>query len=453
MPLKNNEWGKLMKNTTSILALATLVLATKVNAQNIDYSGKDIQGIEEIVSANGQAQQAWRIAANQRIENYRKSNLKLTLIDSAGQPLPGAKVKVEQVSHDFDFGGVISAKAFAGDIKSVDAQTYRQGILEFFNKIGFNNALKYKHKEGHGRYAQAVIDWAKGHQLPVRGHTLMWPGWKHMHKDALVYKDGKDLEGLRQFAEQQIIDYASRWDVVEWDLFNETRANQDLQKLLGKDVVVSWYQLAKEHLYNPDAKLMLNDYQVISALPGAEGNIDLYRQEVDYFLEKGVNIDAMGFQSRFKFDVSAEEIIRRLNHFNDYALPIVATEFEIRPYEGFEVDEAKRAQMTEMIMTAYFSHPKVDMIMAWTFASHLGPWALVNQDGSVKANGKVWLHLVKQRWHTDEEMVSDAQGQVNVRGFKGDYQLVIEHQGKRYVRKLSLLADQDKTLVIGRESK
>jgi hypothetical protein len=46
--------------------------------------------------------------------------------------------------------------------------------------------------------------------------------------------------------------------------------------------------------------------------------------------------------------------------------------------------------------------------------------------------------LIQKKWHTEEQLVSKENGQVNFRGFYGEYDVVIEVDGKKIYRTMSL---------------
>ena len=56
----------------------------------------------------------WRAAAADRIEKYRKANLKVVAKDSMGQPLVGATVKIEEQRPAFGFGSCVDARLITG---------------------------------------------------------------------------------------------------------------------------------------------------------------------------------------------------------------------------------------------------------------------------------------------------------------------------------------------------
>lgn len=423
---------KLFKNFLKICCVS--MATVPVIAQ--DYDGSDIAGIEAIVEKVSMSAD-WRKAADARIEEHRKSDLNISIIDADGNAVKDAGVSIQLTKHAFAFGAAIGAPVF-DKTKGV--------IPQFFNQIGFHNALKYKQKERLSHLVQPIIDWAKSEDITVRGHNLIWPGWKFMPEESHKYKDGKDLKGLRVYAENQVAEYAAKWDVVEWDVINETRDNHDLQDMLGQDVIVDWFKIAKANLRNKDARLLLNENKVVSAHNRGKGNVQAFYDEVKYLLDNGAPINAIGVQSRYRNqDVSIDEMNKRLDKLAEFNLPIIATEFEVTDSwdrKTFIPSDKLRAEMTEEIMHTYFAHPSVDGIIAWNFLNRKDRnWGLINQDLSLPLNGKTWLYLTKKHWTTNASQQTDKKGLAHFRGFHGDYEVIVSKGETQKTYKMNLGAE------------
>jgi hypothetical protein len=153
-------------------------------------------------------------------------------------------------------------------------------------------------------------------------------------------------------------------------------------------------------------------------------NMKRFEGEVRYLLDNGAPLSALGFQSRFAKQISPATLYRRLEYFEKFNLPIAATELEIKNTLG---SEQAKAVMTEQAITVLFSHRLVNGIYAWTIRAggRNGDRAIVNSDGTLNLRGKVWMYLMKNRWWTDESLTTDADGIVKLRGFKGDYTVLV----------------------------
>ncbi|MEM9369224.1 MAG: endo-1,4-beta-xylanase [Planctomycetota bacterium] len=435
-----------------------------------DYSGRDVQGIESVIDESLADSQAWRQEANQRIDQFRKAELEVRVVDAEGNPVAGVPVQIKQQRHLFRFGGVVSGQsmhASAGGPSggSVTPEQYKQTFLRLgFNAAGFGMYLKYKRRPMAEPHLPKLFEWFQENKIPVRGHCLIWPGgdfgnFMPTELSKLVYVDdpnanwsstakgvprdelsAAEQQQVRDLCQRMIEESAQQWPVYEWDVINETRDNHIVQDLVGNDVIVDWFKIAKRNTRDRNALLYLNDNKIIS--DPADGDVtDKMRQfasEVEMLLKNEAPISALGFQSRFANQTSPETIYKRLQYFEKFNLPIAATEFEMKSTIG---DELEKAALTEQVMTVLFSHHLVNGIYAWTIMSRQtgsrSGRAILEQDGRLKLNGKVWMHLMKKRWWTDETITTNADGRASLRGFKGDYQILVGNEA------VELTLDQD----------
>ncbi|MHC5058483.1 MAG: endo-1,4-beta-xylanase [Planctomycetota bacterium] len=431
---------------TRAASIAALSVAAPVPAHSAalpadaTYDGTDVAGIEDIVAGVQRSEEPWRVEAEKRIDRHRKANATVKVIDARGRPAEGAEVHIVLRRHEFRFGCAISVRAFSGQTKGIAPKVYRELLPKFANYAGFNNALKYKLRGGLEDLVPPIMWWLAERRIPVRGHTLIWPGWSHMHRDALRLK--ADMHRLRDFCRKQIVDCARKWDLVEWDVINESRDNHHVQDILGREIMVEWFKLAAANVRNQKARLVLNENRVISAPPRQERNLERYLDEVKFLVERGAPVSGLGFQSRFKFDCPPEKIYRRLRMFEDLELAIAATEFEITDTGKRRWTEEACAAMPQRVMAVCFSRPLVSSTVVWTFMEQPGEEdrsALVTSNGRPKLNGKMWLYLTRGRWHTDERATTDRKGRASSRGYKGDYVITVTHLGAERTRPLRLV--------------
>ena len=430
------------------------------------FQGMDLQGIEVVVSEIKACREPWRKEAEARIQAHRKHDLYLQIMQSDGNPYGGENIRIRQLRHAFDFG-VVLKKPFFSELDALEnhvgkrVSSHEWGfdleerfklVNQFATQVGFANALKYKLSADKDptHMIETVIPRLRSMGMSVRGHTLIWPGWKHMHADALALKEEPDA--LRAFCTEQIKSYARQWDVDEWDVINEPRVNQDIQDILGRDCMVDWFKTAQAHVRNVDTGLYLNDYKVISKdeKPWNEKNIEHYQETVEWLLAEGAPLTHLGFQSRFHAPVDPQVIYERLEQFRKYDLPMKATEFEIRDHKDHVFTELERARMTADMMTIWFSHSLVNGIVAWTFFDIEGfvdersdlPRAFsLLYENRIKLNGKIWLYLMRNHWHTDVVKKTSPTGTLSLSGFLGDYEVLVR-DGDQIKRGL-LTLDED----------
>lgn len=412
---------------------------TEPSGGDFDLSGNNIAGIESVVANLECGQEPWRVAANQRIEQSRKAQQRIQFEDKYGNTISNANVKFTLVEHEFEFGSAVQAKLWHG-LNNNDAAQYRQTYLDFgFNKSGFQNALKYKLKKGFAHLVPDILTWLAENDIPVRGHTLIWPGWQNMETrideaDAAsmgiraVAPEELTPAELKTYVDESIKRWASQWSVDEWDVANELRDRHDVQDILGYQEEAHWFNLAKQYVVNPEAVLYLNDNRIISD-PRPEvisAKVSGFKQNAQAILGDGGPLEALGFQSRYGKMTPAETIYQRLSYFDDLGLPIAATEFEMK--DDQITSELERAEMTARVMTTYFSKENVNQIIVWTFfedTNRADERHIVNIDGTPNLRGKTWLYMVKKHWNTDISTRADRNGEATLNGFKGRYQATV----------------------------
>ncbi|MEM0926352.1 MAG: sulfatase-like hydrolase/transferase, partial [Planctomycetota bacterium] len=154
-------------------------------ASRPDYSGNDTEGIETIVDVLDRVEEPWRKQAEQRIDRLRKADLEIRVVDDAGKPIAGIPVRVQLQRHAFRFGGIVGGPSMHEPSpqqrsRPISPDQYKTLFLELgVNASGFHSYLKYKRFEQASPHLPDLFDWFQQHEIPVRGHCLIWPGGDH----------------------------------------------------------------------------------------------------------------------------------------------------------------------------------------------------------------------------------------------------------------------------------
>lgn len=396
----------------------------------------------------------WKREADKRIDQYRKSNLCIKLVDAEGSPVAGVPVRVELKRHSFPFGAVATPGFFQGP----NAEALKQYYLKYFNSAGFGMGLKTTQCRAgtceHGwdnrfyKIAEKEMAWFKKHGIKVRGHNLAWEGKDFLHKAQQTILNDPNLEdrekGQRVFGlmSNHFHHAIPKWDVYCWDVINEPRVNHVVNDLLpNKNTFVEWFRLAgvlRAKYGRPDLQLYYNENNVLSwtKYRSYEENRDNYMGHIQDVIDAGVPIDGIGFQYRFKSYVSPEVVYTRLRDFERFNLPCQATEFELMGDKQMATEQgvssfssAEKKKMTAELMTIFFSHRLAAGFWHWTFidrpagAGKKYPYALFSHDGRPNPEMEQWIKMMEEDFNTDETLETDQYGAVTVRGFKGIYRV------------------------------
>ncbi|MEM9914252.1 MAG: endo-1,4-beta-xylanase [Planctomycetota bacterium] len=388
------------------------------------------------------ADAAWRELADQRINQHRKAQLTIRVTDIHGKPIPNATVRVKQQRHAFVFGTAMNLNFATSDRPEVE--TYKQKLLERFNAVVFENALKWKGNDPWGLRNPAAVEagiaFTQEHDLYVRGHTLVWPGTRHMpsHINDLIAQlrsDPEDQEAraqLHQAVEDRITQTSSylAGRVEEWDVVNEPFTNHALMDVLdppgtphGSGVMASWFGLAKSHA--PDARLFLNDYGILTAGNRWSPHQQHFFDTAQQLLEAGAPLEGLGMQGHFGATLtSPSRLWAILDRYAQLGLPIKVTEFDVN------IDDPQvLADYTRDFTTAVFAHPSVDGLLTWGFwaGAHWKPQAAhLNPDFTSRPHDLVLQDLLFNQWWTEEVVTTDSMGGAQLRAFKGDYEIGVE---------------------------
>ena len=375
----------------------------------------------------------WRREAAARIEKIRKGDLNIIVRDANGKPVEGAEVIVKQTRQQFAFGSAVSAKALASD-DPADAK-YREMVKTLFNRIVFENDLKWDKWSADRETPQRALQWLRDNNIEARGHVLVWPSWRH--SPAQLKQLENDPAALRATIEDHIKDEVGtlRGQLHDWDVENEPYSNHDIIDLLGKPVQADWFKLA--HQADPNAKLYLNDYGILAAGGKDAAHQQHFEETIAQLQKAEAPINGIGIQGHFGSDLTPPaRMIEILDRYAKFGLPIQVTEFDVQvPNEQLQAD------FTRDFLTAMFSHPAVNGVVMWGFweGRHYAPGAaLWRRDWSVKPNGAAWLDLVQRQWMTNVLAKTDAQGTLATRAFLGDYQITVNVGGQKLEKTVAL---------------
>ncbi len=381
----------------------------------------------------GEPDAAWRKAAQERIEKIRKGDLNIIVRDAKGKPIEGAEVIVKQTRQKFGFGSAVSAKALVSD-DPADVK-YQQMVKTLFNRIVFENDLKWDRWKADRETPQKALKWLRDNDIEARGHVLVWPSWRHSPAQLKALEN--DPAALRAALNAHITDEAGMLSgqLRDWDVLNEPYKNHDIMDVLGPKVQAEWFVKAREA--DPEATLYLNDYGIVAA-----GGKDLAHQQhfedtIALLVKEGAPIGGIGMQAHFGSDLTPPTtMLAILDRYAKFGLPIQMTEFDVQV-----PDEQLQADFTRDFLTVMFSHPAVNGVVMWGFweGRHYAPSAaLWNKDWTPKPNGKAWMKLVQDEWHTNVLAKTGADGALKTRAFTGDYQITINAGAKKLERTVNL---------------
>jgi len=384
---------------------------------------------------------------------HRKANVNLRLVTQDGQSAANQEIKIEQRSHQFLFGvGGFDAVELTGGKPDGSATDEKRAafLQEKLDKLfAINNYAtlpfylgRYESLEGKPdeKRLKAGARWFAERNITTKGHPLCWhtvcAPW------LMNYSNAEILKKVIARIERDVSAFAGLIDM--WDVINEVvimpifdkydNAVTRICKEYGQvRIVKEVFEAAKRA--NPGAVLLLNDFDTSKD----------YEILIDKCLQAGIPIDVIGIQShQHQGYWGAEKVRDVLERFSRFGLPLHFTEntiisgelmpphivdlndWQVEKWDSTpEGEERQKRELIEMY-EILFSHPQVQAITAWSGADDAwlhAPAGFLRTDNSEKPAYKALRAKIENEWRTEKTTRTDADGSVNIEGFKGAYEV------------------------------
>ena len=306
----------------------------------------------------------------------------------------------EAGSSDFpdpDAGGPPIAEGQEKFLGNIYSPTQLAGFTEYWNQVTPENAGKWGSVEGtrdqmNWGGLDAAYQLAQENGFPFRFHVMIWgnqqPDW---------LRDLAPAEQLEEI-EEWFAAVAERYPDLEFiEVVNEPLHDPPSQNdsgggnyiealggagTTGWDWIITSFELARQ--YFPNARLMINDYNIIGSQTNTEENIEI----INLLQERNL-IDAVGFQAHAfsTRDASVATLSANLDRLAETGLPVYITEMDIDgPTDAVQLREYQR------VFPVFWEHEAVAGITLWGYRP--GLWRetanLLNADGTERP-ALTWL--------------------------------------------------------------
>ena len=401
----------------AILGCAALLMHNEISSLGIQLRSW-LRGSDNV---NASWEKDWKTAANEQIEQLRKRNVEIEVVDLNGNPLPGATVRAVQRTHQFGFGTAINRTALSNPV-------YADFVKNRFEWVTFENEAKWLWNEAvqgrvYYREADQLLEFARQNGLKVRGHNLFWEAEKYQPQWVKSLTGAALKEAIDNRLNSAVLHFKGNF--LHWDVNNEMFHGSFFKDRLGEEIWTYMYKRTRE--LDPGVKLFVNDYNFIEYPPERD-----YNQVIQALIDRGMPIDGIGAQGHFNGVIDPLFVKGRLDKLAELNLPIWITEFD-----STHKDERVRADNLEKMYRLAFAHPAVEGIVMWGFwaGSH---WkgtdgAIVNQDWTLNAAGQRYQQLMDE-WTTVVEGTTDQRGMFSFRGFHGTYDMLVDYPGAAAVK-------------------
>ena len=384
----------------------------------------------------------WREEALRRIEKYRKNDMTVHVADENGNPVPNAKVSANMTRSEFLWGTAVNEKrAFNTRRTSI----FYDGILsDKFNSI----TLESNMKPAAFRIRNCVygVNFARENNMYFRAHAVLWDAPNHFPAEITADSTEEEVyDFCLRHASKLIYNFGDSFDEI--DVVNEPLNNSTFRDKYGTDFIVKLYQAV--HDMAPNARLFLNETGMVGNDTNWPSAAKL-KGIIDELLEKGAPLEGLGMQNHAAGMIYPQVLYNQLDYIAENLKYISITEYDYLSNlsDNTEALQIEADYLRDSIIMAY-SHPKMTGFTMWGFGD-LGHWRLnaplYFETYAPKPALKYWNQYVWGEWFTQEEAVTDENGNAVIRGHRGDYDITVEADGKTAATTLALTKDGQNTV-------
>ncbi|MBE7053715.1 MAG: endo-1,4-beta-xylanase, partial [Ruminococcaceae bacterium] len=357
----------------------------------------------------------WRREAWDRILDIRKGDFKLIVKDESGNVIPNAKINVDMYEHEFLWGTAINRPILSDN-------DYRKMLQTNFNAVVPENHGKWNFYMDNQEEANKILAEAKSLGIKhIRGHNLfpqppiLTAGGTGTPEDLPgIYNDYdalyKRLKGHAELVLNDLREYISD----EWDITNEASRQHEIRTDYDIKVIKTYYEIAREIL-GKDATLYYNEHRYSD---------DVFEMLQD-FVDADIDFDGIGIQSHYGTPLNPVSIYETFNKFAAYGKEIKVTEYD---YNTTDFD--LQANFTRDFMITAFSHPSMAGFVLWGMRGGTqNQYILYDKDNNPRPALQIWQDLIYNKWWTNEEGTTNADGSFDVNAFYGDFDITVDVNG------------------------
>jgi len=398
-------------------------------------------------------EQEYLTKARKNIEQYRKGDASVSVVDAQGKPLKNIKVEINQVSQDFLFGNIVFELAGTSSKEPYKVDEFKAKFKALFNFaiIPYYWAA-YERKAGNPDWQrnEAAIKWCLDNNITLKGHPLSWTSPSGTPRWLLKLEPDIATDLLKARIYNNVIGYKGRvniWDVVNeavntvpWEAAIRDSANNNDFRYNVKDQtteqVAPWVENTFKwaNAANPDGTYILNEYFTL-AIPEVR---DKFYKLLKELQKRNTPVKGIGIQAHEPRSMwfSPVEMYATFDLYKEFNVPIHITEFipqsSGKPITGWREGtwtEDAQAEFAEQFYTLAFGYPSVASINWWGFSDRsiwLPGGGLLDKEYNPKPVYIRLMKLIKEDWMTKNvNLATDKKGVASFRGFYGKYQIKI----------------------------
>ncbi len=382
----------------------------------------------------------WVEQSQQRIDEVRKTSLRVIVMGRDGKPVPGAKVHIQQTRHVFDVGFVLPQAGWP------DAES-DEVFWRCFNAVSIQRLTSWPALQPdrdaplNGEQARRV-----GQALSVADSLDFTVRWGDLVSadpgrlpDWAVGLAGPELANAVLGYQREVLSRFGR-SVDQFDAYTQTLAHDHVDRLAGLAVVRRLYESIPAAAADAVACARFDDGLTI-------GRVQKVQRRLTTMREAFIPVGLVAIDQRFSGPLERPALERTIGRIDQFNRPVVISGLEV----GGD-SPVSAAINLEMVLRTLMERPNLQGIwFTGLTAEELSEpgAALLDDDGQPTAAGLMVDSLFHGLWWTDLDTQTDELGNVRVRAFPGAFHLSATlHDGTVLRTEIWLVKSDDPRVVL-----
>lgn len=358
----------------------------------------------------------WVKEQDDRIEQIRKGNVRVIVLDAQGKAVGGAQVHLAMLRHDFSFGVRLDPARFAtGQPEPLtvnEEKLWRVMSAAAIEEPAQWTMLEREKDQPDWQLSEVMLRWAHDRQLAVRWGEVVSTDMSRLPLWATQLPDADFALTLEDHVKQIASRVGSQ--VTAWDVLTQLGDHRYIQDRLGEAMIRRLVAHAQQQ--QPQLPRVLRFTNTLAG-PRLTDMV----QQITQLRDAQIPFTALAIDTKLGGTVAHVSLERSLEWIAGLGLPLSMVNLEV----GGATPEAAAVNL-ETALRAFFSRPMVQGIWlgGMTADQVIDPSsALVDRQGFLTPSGELFEHMVGRLWWSDEIIQADELGNVRQRVFAGAYQI------------------------------
>lgn len=358
----------------------------------------------------------WVKEQDERIEQIRKGNVRVIVLDAQGKAVAGAQVHLAMQRHDFPFGVRLDPARFATGLPEPltvnEEKLWRLMSAAAIEEPAQWTMLEREQGQLDWQLSEIMLHWAHERDLQVRWGEVVSTDMSRLPVWTTQLGDQALAEALEDHV--NIISSRVGAQVTAWDVLTQLGDHHYIQDRLGEAMVRRL--LAQAQRQQPQLPRVV---RYTNTLAG-QRLTDMVQQLTE-LRDAQVPFTALAIDAKLGGTVAHVSLERSLEWIAGLGLPLSLVNLEV----GGPTPEAAAVNL-ETALRAFYSRPVVQGIWlgGLTADQVIDPSsALVDRMGILTPAGELFERMVGRLWWSDEIVKADELGNVRQRVFAGAYQM------------------------------